>query len=427
MYILLNKLYDDGKSSYIKQTFTRGGKIFFAFLLITYLIPLFLNLIYTIEQPLYRLPIYSPIVLIKILLLIFVSIISLFITRYTPTVTLKKKVPIKPLPKWFIVLISLLGIIAAHQLYINDWSQWRYTTPMFSSPIILLAAILQDIMPILSIWVIITDHRFILSRSRSDMLIKGIMLIALISLLNGIGAIFVVIIFILFLVAPQSALELFFLNSVKKKRILKNAKLLVLLLFIFPIILLAGEFAKSGNKYAISKIYSSYLNFDYLLDSHSRHLSALASSIEDGANIENLKIPVNTFIHRLKLLTGMQDVTNKEEVDSLNKVSLNQFTLYEKKNPREGSSPGLLASFTMTLPFPFAVLATFLTTFILVKFIDFIFYAQIPFSWIGAFIFAYIPLRYFTDSPLDNLAIGPHYFFFLFILLATCRRKNSNY
>jgi hypothetical protein len=342
-------------------------------------------------------------------------------------VTLKKKVPIKPLPKWFIVLISLLGIIAAHQLYINDWSQWRYTTPMFSSPIILLAAILQDIMPILSIWVIITDHRFILSRSRSDMLIKGIMLIALISLLNGIGAIFVVIIFILFLVAPQSALELFFLNSVKKKRILKNAKLLVLLLFIFPIILLAGEFAKSGNKYAISKIYSSYLNFDYLLDSHSRHLSALASSIEDGANIENLKIPVNTFIHRLKLLTGMQDVTNKEEVDSLNKVSLNQFTLYEKKNPREGSSPGLLASFTMTLPFPFAVLATFLTTFILVKFIDFIFYAQIPFSWIGAFIFAYIPLRYFTDSPLDNLAIGPHYFFFLFILLATCRRKNSNY
>ena len=256
------------------------------------------------------------------------------------------------------------------------------------------------------------------------MFIKGMMLLALISLLNGIGAVFIVIIFILFLVAPQSSLELLFLNSVKKKRILKNTKLVVLLLFIFPIMLLAGEFAKSGDKYKFSQIFAAYLNFDYLLDSHSRHLSALASSIEDGANIENLKIPINTFIYRLKLLTGMQDETNKEEVDSLNKVSLNQFTLYEKKNSREGASPGLLASFTMTLPFPFAVLATFLTTFILVKFLDFIFYAQTLFSWIGAFIFAYIPLRYFTDSPFDNLPLGPHYFVFSFILLASFRRKN---
>ena len=424
MYILVNNFLDDGKPSYIKQAFTRGGKIFFAFFFITYLFPLFLNLIHTIEQPLYRLPIHSPIVLIKILLLIFVTIISLLITRYTPVVVLKKKAPIKPLPKWFIVLISLLGIIAGSLLYINDLTQWRYTTPMFSDPKILFAAILQDIMPILTFWVIITDHRFILSRSISDMFIKGMMLLALISLLNGIGAIFVVIIFILFLVVPQSSLELLFLNSVKKKRILKNTKLVVLLLFIFPIMLLAGEFVKSGDKHKFSQTFAAYLNFDYLLDSHSRHLSALASSIEDGANIENLKIPINTFIYRLKLLTGMQDETNKEEVDSLNKVSLNQFTLYEKKNSREGASPGLLASFTMTLPFPFAVLATFLTTFILVKFLDFIFYAQTLFSWIGAFIFAYIPLRYFTDSPFDNLPLGPHYFVFSFILLASFRRKN---
>ena len=336
MYILVNNFLDDGKPSYIKQAFTRGGKIFFAFFFITYLFPLFLNLIHTIEQPLYRLPIHSPIVLIKILLLIFVTIISLLITRYTPVVVLKKKAPIKPLPKWFIVLISLLGIIAGSLLYINDLTQWRYTTPMFSDPKILFAAILQDIMPILTFWVIITDHRFILSRSISDIFIKGMMLLALISLLNGIGAVFIVIIFILFLVVPQSSLELLFLNSVKKKRILKNTKLVVLLLFIFPIMLLAGEFVKSGDKHKFSQTFAAYLNFDYLLDSHSRHLSALASSIEDGANIENLKIPINTFIYRLKLLTGMQDETNKEEVDSLNKVSLNQFTLYEKKKFKGG-------------------------------------------------------------------------------------------
>jgi len=80
----------------------------------------------------------------------------------------------------------------------------------------------------------------------------------------------------------------------------------------------------------------------------------------------------------------------------------------------------------MTLPFPIAFFATFLATFILVKFLDYILYAEKPFSWIGAFIFAYIILKYFTDSPFDNLPPGPHYFFFLFILLASLRRKNSN-
>jgi len=73
-----------------------------------------------------------------------------------------------------------------------------------------------------------------------------------------------------------------------------------------------------------------------------------------------------------------------------------------------------------------AFFATFLATFILVKFLDYILYAEKPFSWIGAFIFAYIILKYFTDSPFDNLPPGPHYFFFLFILLASLRRKNSN-
>jgi hypothetical protein len=426
MYILVNSLYEDGKPSYIKQAFTRGGKIFFAFLLIEYITPLFLNLIYTVDQPLYRLPIHSSFILIKILLLIFVSIISLLITRYTPTVTLKKKVPIKPLPKWFIVLISLLGIISGYQLYINDLVQWRYTTPMTSFPVLLFSAILQNIMPILTIWVIITDHRFILSRSIFDMVIKGTMLLALIALLNGIGAIIVVLIFTLFVVAPQSALDMLFLNPVKKKRILQSAKLLVLLLFIFPFIFFLGEFAKSGDKYKISEKFSSYLNFDYLIDRHSVHLSALASSIEDGSNIANIKIPINEFTYVLKFLIGEHKSKQSEEINSLSKVSLDQVALYEKRE-REGSSPGLLASFTMILPFPFAILAIFLTTFILVKFLDFILYAQIPFSWIGAFIFAYTILRYFTDSPFDNIVPGPHYFVFLFILLASFRRKNFKY
>jgi len=429
MYILNNKIYNECKSTYTRQTFTNGGKIFFAFLLIEYLFPLFLNLIYITDYPFYKMSIHSPIVLIKILLLIFVSIISLFITRYTTTVVLKKKRQIKPLPKWFVILFSLLAVIAGYLLFINDFVHWRYTTPMMSSPIILFAAILQDVMPILIFWLIITDHQFILSRSIPDMLIKCLLLFSSISLMSGLGSVFVNLLFTLFLVVPQLALELFFISPVKKKKTSIYRKLLVSLSFVFiiiPIFISLGQFAKMGTKFkSADEIFYTYLNFDYMLGRHSTHLYALATSIEEGNNIKNLYIPINTFIYRLKLLTGNHHTMYKEEVDSLNKVSLNQLALY-KAGIREGSSPGLLASFTMTLPFPIAFIATFLATFILVKFLDYILYAEKPFSWIGAFIFAYIILKYFTDSPFDNLPPGPHYFFFLFILLASLRRKNSN-
>ena len=429
MYILNNKIYNECKSTYTRQMFTNGGKFFFAFLLIEYLFPLFLNLIYIPDYPFSKTSIHSPNVLIKILLLIFVSIISLFITRYTPIVVLKKKRQIKPLPKWFIILFSLLAVIAGYLLIINDFVQWRYTTPMMSSPIILFAAILQDVMPILIFWLIITDHQFILSRSIPDMLIKCLLLFSSISLMSGLGSIFVNLLFTLFLVAPQLALELFFISPVKKKKISIYRKLLVSLSFvliIIPIFISLGEFSKSGKMYK-SGVYffSNYLNFDYMLGRHSTHLYALTHSIEEGNNIKNLYIPINTFIYRLKLLTGSHHTMYKEEVDSLNKVSLNQLALYEPRI-REGSSPGLLGSFTMTLPFPLAIFATFLATFILVKFLDFILHAQMPFSWIGAFIFAHVSLKQFTDSPFDNIPPGPHYFFFLFILLASLRRKNSN-
>lgn len=299
---------------------------------------------------------------------------------------------------------------------------------MTSSPIILYAAILQDVMPILIFWLIITDHQFILSRSIPDMLIKCLLLFSSISLMSGLGSIFVNLLFILFLVEPQLALKLFFISPVKKKKISIYRKLLVLLLFvlIIPIFISLGEFAKTGKMHKSEDyFFSRYLNFDYILGRHSTHLYALAYSIEEGNNIKNLYIPINTFIYRLKFLTGSHHTMYKEEVDSLAKVSLNQLALYEP-NIREGSSPGLLASFTMTLPFPIAFFATFLATFILVKFLDFILHAQMPFSWIGAFIFAYIILKQITDSPFDNIAPGPHYFFFLFILIASLRRKNSN-
>ena len=81
---------------------------------------------------------------------------------------------------------------------------------------------------------------------------------------------------------------------------------------------------------------------------------------------------------------------------------------------------------TMVFPISISIISVFLATFIVVKLIDFIMYRQPPFSWIGAIVFAYIPLRFLTDSPLDLIVPGPVIILLLFTLLLSFRREKIN-
>ena len=107
MFVQSYHLCNAGEAKYTKQSLTRGGKIFLAFLLIEYMLPLFFNLIHD-SQPFFRLPIQSEAVLISIFLILFTSIFAIIIAKYTPTITPKNTGPIKPLPRWFIIVFLSL-------------------------------------------------------------------------------------------------------------------------------------------------------------------------------------------------------------------------------------------------------------------------------------------------------------------------------
>ena len=128
-------------------------------------------------------------------------------------------------------------------------------------------------------------------------------------------------------------------------------------------------------------------------------------------------------MYRIKVISGLDANAQKPEVSSFSRLALLQFADFRNINPKGGSSPGFLASITMTLPLPLAILGVFLFTFILVKTCDFILCRQPPFSWIGAMAFAYIPFKLVTDSPLDLAIPGPTALLLLLIFLLSFRRE----
>tara|TARA_B110000908_G_C10213091_1_gene431315 strand:- start:232 stop:1089 length:858 start_codon:yes stop_codon:yes gene_type:complete len=283
-------------------------------------------------------------------------------------------------------------------------------------------------MPVMSFWVLMTDHQLILSRSWSNILVKGLMLLAIIFSMNGLSSVFTTLLFTVVFIAPRTILGFLFNDSAKtnkKKSFFANIGLLVLLFFVIVPIFLAGVYTKSGDvDYTIEERVLAYTGVNYLVNRHSVHLSSVAASIEDGSNYTDLRIPFNTAIYRLKLSTGIDSDAEKPEISSFARLALLQFADFQKINPKGGSSPGLLAALTMVLPLPLAALAIFLATFILVKLLDLILFRQPPFSLIGAIIFAYIPLRYVTDSPLDLFIPGPVTIVLLLVLFMSFRRES---
>ncbi len=422
MYVQSYNLCNAGKSIYTKDILSRGGKIFLAYLLIEYVIPLFLNLVYD-TQPVFRMPIYSINVLFPLFFLILVSIIGVVAAQYTSTITPVQKGPIKPLPKWSIILISLVAIYIGYIITVAELTQYRYSVSISDNTALIYAALIQLLMPAMSFWVLMTDHSLITSWSVRNIFIKVIMLLGLIFSINGLGSIFVTLLFAIIFIAPNSILGLLFIKSVKlRKHFFSTILIFILLIFIAPPVIKIGEFAKTGNQVEVNEILSTYAGFDYLVNRHSVHLSSLAASIEDGPNSSNLSIPFDTTVYRLKFLLG-DPTAEKPEISTFSRLSLLQFADHKNINPKGGSSPGLFASLTMIFPFPLAAIGVFFVTFIFIKLLDYILCRQPPFSWIGAFIFAYIPFRYPTDSPLDLFIPGPILIVLLLTLLLSLRRE----
>ena len=424
MFLKSYSLCSTGDVVYSQQSISRGERIFFAYLLITYLAPLFINLIYD-SKPIFRLPIDSTLVLTILLFIIAVSSTAILFSKYTPAIVPKTKGPIKPIPKWFIVLFSLISIWIGFDIFRSDLTQWRYMASMSDNSTLIYVALVQMMMPLMAYWVLITDHQFILSRSPASIMTKLIMLLGVLFCINGLGSALNSLVFVLFFLAPHSMLRLFYKNTAmasRKNRFLRKIGLLIILPIIIVPLFIAGSYSKSKDA-ELKEAAIVYTGLNYIINRYSVHLSSLAASIEDGSNYSDLSILYDATSFRIGVLTGLDPNAKRPDVNSFSRLALVQFADFRNIDPRGGSSPGLLASITMILPLPFSFIGVFVATLLIVKLLDFVLCRQPPFSWIGAFVFAFIPLTAVTDSPLDIIIPGPVLIVLILVMLLSFRRE----
>lgn len=404
-----------------------GARIIGSYLLISYILPLAINLRYD-TRPLFRTPLDVERVLVWLILFIFAGMLAILAARITPRVAPRLKGPLKPIP--YSIAASFTAASLAIGLYTlnSSLSQWRYAgSSIAQSPNLIIISLVQMLLPVMIFWMVITDQKLLKSRTPKALLLRVALVLSLLVSINGLGTALNAFFLALLLAFPGYTLP-FVIDSddeVRRGKSVKITKFLAVgalgFLLAQPIFLF-GVQAKSGRDSDVEEATQAYVALSYLVNRHSVHMASAAAAIEDGYNLENIMIVPNALSFRLGLLLGLSDSTDKPKVQSYSRQSLVQFANFKNINKRGGSSPGALATFAMSFPIGIALASFFLYCFVLVKVLDFMFGHQPRLTWIGAMAFAYFPMRTITDSPADLILPGPPLLLIFILVILASRR-----
>lgn len=413
-----------------RQNISSGVKIVIAYLAITYIIPFILNLLFD-TQPLFRTPLDVERVVLWMMAFNLIGLAAVFISQYTPGIRPKRHGRLKPIPFWIVFTIMLMTL--ASSLYSHSYNliQWRYSTVgLAQHPDRMLIAVLQMLLPVLAFWVIITDHALLKSKKKGNLLLRAGLILSLVLSVNGLGSAVSAMFLSFVLGFPNYALPFIFKDACatgrnKPRKMLRSVIIVITAFIVAQPVFNLGVQAKSGRSADLELASESYLAVAYLVNRHSVHMASAAASILDGHDYDNLAILPAAYAYRIGVILGLSSGDEKPLMSSYSRLALVQFADFDNINERGGSSPGVLATITMSFPLWFSPFAFFVYCIFLVKLLDFVFARQKPFTWIGAAAFAYFPLRLITDSPADFFLPGPVLLVMCCVALAAARRYRN--
>lgn len=414
----------------------QATKLLMAYLTLSFIIPYLLNLAFDTE-PIFRLPLGSERAVFWFLVSILLSVSTVLIAKWVPTIGVKKKYPLKKIGRKFLLIYLIIGALIVFLTLNLNLAQWRYRAVGISdSPLIALISIFQYSLTFILFWILITDHALLLSRKPFHLILKLLILFNLIGGMNGLGSALFALFFLIILVFPKVALPIMFkLDNTNRKKS-KYTKLKKFLALIFTVLiisaliqplLLRGITAKSGIENDFEGHVLAHTSFNYLINRHSVHMAQALASLEDGADPNNLSIVKNAFLYRIDVLLGKPFGINKPEISSYSRKALLQFSNFDRINDRGGSSPGLLAAFFMSFPLVFAF--PFLTIFLLLisNFINYLFFSQPKMKWTGAFVISYFFVNFYLSSPFDVLVPGPQMGIVIATIIMSTWRASEKY
>jgi len=141
-----------------------------------------------------------------------------------------------------------------------------------------------------------------------------------------------------------------------KRALLSRSRVYLVLLFALCLVLVYGNSVKTSTDLSTAASFFTDKSFtdlsDYLIERFSVNFYSLRISISDLQGyqpLDNLFIPLHTVLYRASSLLGGFLNVQKQNISSISSLNYNLIN-YFPLNAREGTSPGLIASFQICLP-----------------------------------------------------------------------------
>jgi hypothetical protein len=418
----------------------QAPRVLFVYFVITYIIPFGLFSVLD-TTPIFRTPMESSYAVLWYIVTIALCCCVIALTMKQRIRGAVRLAPLQPISHRFLIWYLALNTLALVMSSSLGLVQWRYgSVGITDVPILALFALFYFGLMVVALWVLIADHSLLLSRSGKHMLLKVLLGVNIIGSINGLGTALFALFYVTILVSPQVMLGILFFSddvsaasgnrTVVRRRVGVFAGAVIVCILLVNVaqpLFERGLVAKSGNDALADRAlaFNEYTGTEYLINRHSVHMSQALASIDDGWSPDNLMIVPAAFAYRFDVLLGRPYALRKPVISSYSRQALVQFANFLNVNPRGGSSPGILATFSMSFPLPVALLMTALFLLIVAKYLNYLLYRQPRLTIVGAILLNYFFMGLLLDSPFDAFVPGPQMLIVLAFLWLSTKRQRS--
>jgi hypothetical protein len=323
-----------------------------------------------------------------------------------------------PLPIGTLAL-AFAAIAIGAAAFATGASSWRYGGAAIAERVagsggamVLATAILQAVAPCLAWWVMLMLPRYWSSGSGFGVLLRLSVAVASMAGINGLNSAIRALFASACMLWPRSSRRVLFDQSDVdedgsfRRRFLAITWIGVALLAVAFAV--AGMAAKTGSSAEVD--WEGHTDPAYLLRRHSVHfqhaMGALELGIDEAHDARGFGLRSQlTWLetsYRLGVLAGDPTWARKPEPASLSRWTLERFANFDlRSDTRSGSSPGVIGTAALCLAAPWSFVAIAGFSFLAVRGLDWFLDGCERLSPVGCAMFAFIPLRFVTDMPLN--------------------------
>ena len=318
-------------------------------------------------------------------------------------------------------LVSLVCIGTALVLCVTKFfveSNWRYNGVNISShestaevAILVANDIAQSLVPLITWWIILFHRDLVSRRMGGNVLCQLAFATALVLSINGVGSALNAAFGFAMLVTPALFTSLVFIMPKNKSprlslRVLANL-MLAAALGILLIQLGLQSKTQSNSVEEFLSSWETHTNPAYLLGRFGTHqvisMAAIQTSIDASIRQNDLtpwETAKNGILYRASLLGLATSTVERPELTSISQYTQRKYARYDSRTT-EGCSPGFIGEIITLTPPPFSLLVIAAVTAITIFVLNRLFSITDPLSWLGCLLFAFAPLRSFTDTPIE--------------------------